>query len=626
MKSCHKGSLWLVSQPQRRTPSETSCKFSEGASRFSLSLRARQRQDSHQAAWRLSTTSLLLQYGTGWTTWLGITHAEDARGRYTLRTFSGGSAQKDMYFLYDDLDRVTCRRDSSGSSCPTSGFRESFSYNTSSDRSSFTIQNAVYTTAKTFTPIYVSGSDALDCVLQDGSGAGCSSNPGGYIIDYSFDGRGNRKWDDSDEASGSSDDKRAYTYDTRNNLVTVTGKFYHAASGTLHDYVLTNAYDERNRRVFKSFKDTTPNPDVEAQWFYYYDQWDRLIQAKHTPDIATATTFSVYQWYWLSQRAVLYYQIDCSGTNCSTTTTTRRYLHSDEQGRPHAAWSWPASGDGSRVWEAEAGTFGWDVPTVGATIFQPLRFPGQHYDVETEVRDGSNSLKRPGLADNRKRGYDVLVGAYLQVDYFVTSTWEAYIYAAANPVLNVDPDGLRVQDSATGSVGCYDDGGYCSAEYSKCVDCGLMGTGSTSPGGGYGNYSNCMNCVQVYLDAYNECQYMAPDFPEPDPGNNDDNPLQSVKRVPFHLSGAVHHEGHRVGDVIHRPWPIPPAGDCYDFPMACDDLEDPGMDIMVPEIDSPPLGSPGNPLPDYDSKWVCQAVADAAYRKCIDERPKNCDW
>ena len=40
---------------------------------------------------------------------------------------------RDMYFLYDELSRVTCRRTTSGSICPTSGtsLGENISYNAS---------------------------------------------------------------------------------------------------------------------------------------------------------------------------------------------------------------------------------------------------------------------------------------------------------------------------------------------------------------------------------------------------------------------------------------------------------------------------------------------------------------
>ena len=116
---------------------------------------------------------------------------------------------------------------------------------------------------------------------------------------------------------------------------------------------------------------------------------------------------------------------------------TRRYLHSDEQGRPHAAWSWPSSGDAARVWEAEAGTFGWDIPVVGATVMQPLRFPGQFYDKETEAWttvSGTDVIRRPGLCDNRYRVYDGLTGTYLQVDPELDDTWDGYGYAKMNPI------------------------------------------------------------------------------------------------------------------------------------------------------------------------------------------------
>lgn len=217
-----------------------------------------------------------------------IDFAEDARQRYTKRDFSHGtSSQKDMYFLYDDLSRLTCRTTSLVSSCPGANGQhqmETMTYNTSSDRTQLVLNNAVISTT-TYNTKFVSGTSKIDCLRQDSNNCNFDSNE----ISFTWDGRGNRL-SDNDESIGTDDD-RTYTYDARNNLKTVTGKFWYSTN-TMHSYVLTNAYDEKNRRIFKSFKDTTNN--VEAQWFFYYDQWDRLVEAKHTPDVSTSSTYSIY--------------------------------------------------------------------------------------------------------------------------------------------------------------------------------------------------------------------------------------------------------------------------------------------------------------------------------------------
>lgn len=379
-----------------------------------------------------------------------IDFAEDVRGRYTQRDFSSGSAsQKDMFFLYDALNRTTCRTTASVTPCPTTpggtNQFETLTYNTSSDRTQLLLNNALIARA-TYNTNYVSGSDEIDCIRSDASA--CAHPVGtGPEIDFTFDTRGNRTKDD-DRNYQTNDDKRSYTYDGRNNLITVTGTFWYATS-TLHSYLVTYAYDERNNQIFKSFKDTTAN--TEAQWFFYYDQFDHVIEAKYTPNISTSTTYSVFDWYWLQDLPFLYYQTDYPGTGMPPTPVVSiRYLHADEQGRPHALWNWPPSGSTSRVWEVEAGLFGWDIPTVGGTLYQPLRFPGQKYDADTEAQTvaggGGKLVLRAGLTDNQYRVYDSFAGTYLQVDEEVGRTWSSYGYTDDQPVSLADPTGLEIND------------------------------------------------------------------------------------------------------------------------------------------------------------------------------------
>jgi RHS repeat-associated protein len=365
---------------------------------------------------------------------LRVDPAEDVRGRYTQRDLSWGTnSQRDMYFLYDDLSRVTCRKTSSTGNCPTSGstLGENISYNTSADRSSIILRNGVYTDI-TFTPAYVtSTSDTLDKYTKSG---------GSNIVDFSHDTLGRRTSDQDDTWGGNPDkDLRSYTYDGRNNVKTIAGEYW--TGSAWNTYTITYAYDERNRIYFRSFVDSDAtcggNP-CEAQTFYFWDRFDRLIQTKHTPDIATSNTYSIFQWYWLGDLAFLYYQIDYPAA-----TTTRRYLHHDEMGRPLAAWSWPTSGDSARVWEVDPGLFGWDEVTVGASIYQPIRFPGQLYDEDSEAwaDDTGAKLKRPGICYNRFRSYDSFTGGFLQVDPLVASTWEPYTYAGHDCVQCADPSG-----------------------------------------------------------------------------------------------------------------------------------------------------------------------------------------
>ena len=87
--------------------------------------------------------------------------------------------------------------------------------------------------------------------------------------------------------------------------------------------------------------------------------------------------------------------------------------------------------NGKIVWSGEYDAFGncQEIkPEVGG-IDNPLRFPGQYYDKET------------GLYYNLNRYYDPKIGRYLQTDPAGDSL-NPYVYAAANPVNAIDPDGL----------------------------------------------------------------------------------------------------------------------------------------------------------------------------------------
>src|SRR5262249_12945957 len=149
-------------------------------------------------------------------------------------------------------------------------------YNASGDRTSVARTGGAGSDVVTYVP----GTSRIDRINKANGG----------FIQYTYDALGNRIADD--DSTYPSDD-RSFGYDDRNNLVSVHG---HYATGlaSLGNYVATFAYDERNRRIFKSFTDT--DTQVQAQWQYIYDQFDRLIQVKHTPNAAVPGTFSTYEW------------------------------------------------------------------------------------------------------------------------------------------------------------------------------------------------------------------------------------------------------------------------------------------------------------------------------------------
>lgn len=195
-------------------------------------------------------------------------------------------------------------------------------------------------------------------------------------------------------------------------------------SSVWHYYDVASAFDAKNRRVLKSFYDETTTKT--STWFFYYDASDRLTEVKYTPDTGTSTTYSTFQLVWLGQRLVAYLQTD---TTSGGSTLSRRYVGTDETGRPIDMWSWPSSGDAARVWAINPSAWGMDTVVTGAGTFQPILFAGQYNDVETAALENDGAtIHRPGLVLDGGRTYDAFVGGYLQVDPSAAEMWSSYVY------------------------------------------------------------------------------------------------------------------------------------------------------------------------------------------------------
>jgi RHS repeat-associated protein len=253
---------------------------------------------------------------------------------------------------------------------------------------------------------------------------------------FTYDTRGDRSSDDN--TSTLTNDRRDYTYDGRGNVVNVRGQYQ--KGGAWHYYDVASAFDARNRRVFKSFYDETTLET--AQWFFYYDARDRLSEVRYTPKTSDPTTYSTFQLIWLEGRMVLYWQ-----TDYPSATTTKRYVGSDETGRPVDMICWGV-GNCPRVWSINPSAWGDDKVLVGAGIFQPLVFAGQYRDDETVAwQNDGVTVARPALVWNHARTYDPFTGGYLQVDPKLPQTWSGYGYADGNPVGYVDPTGKITRDT-----------------------------------------------------------------------------------------------------------------------------------------------------------------------------------
>lgn len=234
-------------------------------------------------------------------------------------------------------------------------------------------------------------------------------------------------------------DRRDYTYDTRHNVVNVRGPYL--TGGAWHYYDVASAFDQRNRRVYKSFRDETTGKATEntTSWFFYYDAADRLTEVRYTPNTTAPATYSVFQLFWVGNLMTLYWQ-----TDYPSVATSKRYALHDESGRIYSMWGWPSAGNALiNVWAINPSAWGVDANLAGASVFQPLLFAGQYVDVETPAYENDGvTVHRPELALNGFRTYDPSVGGYLQVDPLVDQTRSSYVYVESDPVGSRDPSGL----------------------------------------------------------------------------------------------------------------------------------------------------------------------------------------
>jgi RHS repeat-associated protein len=395
-------------------------------------------------------TLITLEGQTGGGPYYYLRLAEDAKGRVIRRDYYPSDPQLpgvfDSHFLYDQQDRVICETTSHAASCPASGAA---------------IKNAL--------PLGFTGAGDRKTLLRPiaGSAGGLTHlfnlSPGTHrvasvdqpdgvpamgVTQYSYNAKGHRVADDN-MGFDTHVDPRSYWYDGRDNVVSVTGQRLDPATGETSFYSVDSLFDARNRRVYKSHVAF----GKVAQWFYYYDPLDRLVEVRHTPDASAPATYTTYQLIWLEDLLVAYWQ-----TDHPSGATSKRYTAFDETGRPVRMHSWVA-GNSFVSWAINPDAWGADRTVIGQDVYQPIVFAGQYRDVETAAYlDDGVTLHRPALVLNGRRTYDPFTGGYLQLDPLVKDTWSPYSYADNDPVGKDDPTGLATSVcvewnncSATGS-------------------------------------------------------------------------------------------------------------------------------------------------------------------------------
>ena len=203
----------------------------------------------------------------------------------------------------------------------------------------------------------------------------------------------------SGDVNGPSGADLTHTYDDEGRLIET-----HDGAGTL---IARYAYDAYGQRVLKE----TPSAAVH----FIYDLFGRLI-AEHNAH--TGAVLREYAFLGLMPVAM----VDHAGASPAI-----YYIHTDQVMRPQKM----TDATGTVVWDRVATPFGVEVMVTGS-LTQPLQFPGQIEDLETD------------LFQNWNREYDPMLGRYIQSDPIgLMGGINTYAYVRGNPVNAVDPTGLE---------------------------------------------------------------------------------------------------------------------------------------------------------------------------------------
>ena len=427
-------------------------------------------------------TSVNVEPQAGGTASFKVDIGEDAKGRVIKRDYTNAAAGvQDSYFLYDAQDRVICETDTLFTTCPTSGTglknNHSAGFTNAGDWTTL-LRPIPGSTGFTNQFALASGTHQIASVTQS------TGTPAYGVTEYLYDDRGNRYRDNNNSSTVLLHDTRDYTYDARGNVINVHGQYY--TGSAWHDYDVVSMFDANNRRVSKLVVDGASL--VKSQWFFYYDAVDRLVEIRYTPNIASPSTFTVFQLFWMGERVTAFWQ-----TDLPSAATSKRYVGTDESGRPIDMWNWPTSGNASRVWAINPSVWGVDTNLIGPAIFQPILFAGQYQDSETVAfHDPTGSLiHRPAIVWNGFRSYDPFTGGYLQIDPIVDRTWSPYVYSNSDPVGHADATGLAVCTPENCSP--WGDSGTGDLTYGSS-GCGTLCSAACSVGAGWLFGCSCSEC------------------------------------------------------------------------------------------------------------------------------------
>ncbi|WP_228132961.1 RHS repeat-associated core domain-containing protein [Acinetobacter sp. 826659] len=276
--------------------------------------------------------------------------------------------------------------------------------------------------------------DAVDRLLSESRTTGTAAT---YSISYTYDKNGNRLTLNATGQHMQPAASAAYTYTTNTNKLAsftkggVAQTFSHTANSELSYGTYLPTYDYAGRRKVdrastdyyfmnynhkneRSFRDKVVNGAVATMTQYIYDEQSHLIGEYDK-------TGALVEYVWMGDKPV-------AAIYGSGAATKIYYIITDAQNTPRRLVDGVTH---AVVWSWDSTAFGVGNPT-GSITFN-LRFPGQYYDV------GTNQFY------NHNRFYNPELGRYMEPDPIgLEGGLNPYAYAGSNPVMNVDPSGLRL--------------------------------------------------------------------------------------------------------------------------------------------------------------------------------------
>jgi RHS repeat-associated protein len=269
---------------------------------------------------------------------------------------------------------------------------------------------------------------------------------------FSFDAYGNMTRHDV----GSASTLIALDPANNNRLQSASGVSYDAVGNLASDATATYTYDPFSQLREKDFSVPAGTTDNEV---YLYTAGDERIGVKQNDtwtwsirdfggkvlrQYQSSATQPSASWLWMED--YVYRDGLLLGADRPPEEGGRRYMHLDHLGTPRLV----TGANGVKVAEHELAPFGiepiplWEDTTHGFDREDPMRFTGH----ERDFAQLSRMVTTPYLDYMHARFYNPAVGRFLSIDLHPANprkptSWNRYTYSSNNPIVRIDPDGLR---------------------------------------------------------------------------------------------------------------------------------------------------------------------------------------